>query len=150
MNEQQSIETARIELIEARMAIADLIYTYARNIRAGKGADCVALFTEQAVFEVREAPIGRREAHRTRARVVGHQAISEYLVGSASSDTRVCPMIHNLLIRVDGREAEGNCVMTAYVSTGQRLIGEYNDHFRVEGGWRFTSRVFTILGNMGS
>jgi hypothetical protein len=41
-------------------------------------------------------------------------------------------------------------VMTAYVSTGQRLIGEYNDHFRVEGGWRFTSRVFTILGNMGS
>jgi SnoaL-like domain len=150
MNEKQPRETARIELIEDRAAIADLIYTYARNIRAGNGADCVKLFTEHAVFEVREAPLGSREAHRTRARLVGHQMITDYLVGSASSETRVCPMIHNLLIRVDGSEAEGNCVMTAYVSSGQRLIGEYNDHFRHEGDWRFSSRIFTILGDMRS
>jgi hypothetical protein len=150
MSEKQLYETTRIELIEARAAIADLIHTYARNIRCGNGTDCVELFTEQAIFEVREAPLGSREAHRTRARLVGHQAIRDYLVRSASADTRVCPMIHNLLIRVNGREAEGDCVMTAYVSNGQRLIGEYNDHFQSEGSWRFSSRVFTILGDMGS
>ena len=152
MNSKQTTatDTARIELIEARAAIADLVHTYARNIRAGCGADCVKLFTEQAVFEVREAPLASRETHRTRARVVGHQEIMGYLVGSASSDVRVCPMIHNLLIRVDGREAESDCVMTAYVSNGQRLVGEYQDQFRHDGGWRFSSRVFTILGGMGS
>ena len=143
-----SDEIARIERLEARAAIADLVYEYALNIRSGKGAECVKLFTEDAVFEVREAPLGRANAARTRAKLAGHEAISIYLARSASSEseTRVCPMIHNLLIRVDGSHAESSCAMTAQVSNGQTLLGEYQDRYRYEEGWRFSSRVFTILG----
>jgi hypothetical protein len=142
-------EMARIALIEARAAIGDIVYGYARNIRAGKGADCVELFTEDAIFEVREAPLGSHSAGQARAKLAGHDAILRYLVHNASSQTRVCPMIHNLLIRVDGREASSDCVMTALVSTGQRLFGEYQDRFRYEDRWRFSSRVFTILAEFG-
>jgi hypothetical protein len=142
-------ETARIELLEARAAIADLVYSYALNIRAGNGADCVKFFTEDAVFEVREAFLGGRGIERTRAKLAGHVAILAYVARSAASETRVCPMINNLIIHVSGQEAKSNCVMMAFVSNGQRLIGEYQDSYRYESSWRFSSRVFTILGEFG-
>lgn len=130
------------------MAIADLVHGYARNIREGRGADCLTLFTRDAVFEVRDAPLGSAEAPRTRARLEGHDAILAYLTNSASAETRVCPMIHNLLIEVNGPEAKSNSVMRAIVSTGQGLFGEYHDGFRYEDRWLFSSRVFTILGDL--
>lgn len=141
-------EASRLELIEARIAIADLVHTYARNIRAGKGGDCLALFTEDGVFEVREAPLGSSGAPHTRTRLEGHDAILAYLTNGASSEVRVCPMIHNLLIQVNGREAESSSVMRAIVSNGQGLFGEYQDRFRYEDRWLFSSRVFTILGDL--
>jgi hypothetical protein len=139
-----------MEPLAARAAIADLIHTYARNIRAGRGADCVQLFTADAVFEVRQAPLGNSDAVLTRAKIAGHEALSNYLVG-ATGDARVCPLIHNLLIEVDGREALSNCVMTSLVwPSGQQLMGEYQDSFRFETrtGWRFSSRVFTIFSDL--
>ena len=135
------------ELLDARAAIADLVHTYALYIRAGNGAECVKLFTADAVFEVREAPLGRRGAARSRSRLTGHDAISNYLARASESDTQVCPLIHNLLIRVDGREATSSCVMTSFVwPSGQQFIGEYEDSYKYETTWRFTSRVFTMLG----
>lgn len=133
--------------LDARAAITDLVYTYALNIRAGNGAECVKLFTADGVFEVREAPLGGRGAGRTRSRLTGHDAIASYLARASGSDTRVCPLIHNLLIHVDGPEATSNCVMTSFVwPSGQQFIGEYQDSYRYETGWRFTSRLFTMLG----
>ncbi len=140
---------ARLALIEARAAIEDLVYAYARNIRAGKGGDCAELFTKDAVFEIREAPLDGHAVGRVRAKLAGHDAILGYLVQSVSSTRRICPMIHNLLIRVNGQEASSDCVMTAFVSNGQRLVGEYQDRFRYEGSWRFSSRGFTILSEFG-
>jgi hypothetical protein len=138
-----------MEVLAARAAIADLVYTYALNIRAGNGADCVRLFTQDGVFEVREASLGNRDAARTRSRLTGHDAISSYLVRAAGSEHRVCPMIHNLLIQVNGGEATSNCVMTSLVwPSGQQLLGEYHDTYRFETGWRFSSRVFTILSEL--
>jgi hypothetical protein len=142
-------EMARIELLEARTAIAELVYSYALNIRAGHGADCVKLFTEDAFFEVREALLCNRGVNRTRVKLTGHDAILSYLAHGTTSETRVCPMIANLIIHVNGQEANSNCVMTAFVSNGQQLIGEYQDSYRYEVGWRFSSRVFTILGEFG-
>jgi hypothetical protein len=139
-----------MEPLAARTAIADLIHTYARNIRAGRGADCVPLFTADAVFEVREAPLGSSEAVRTRLKLTGHAALSNYLV-RATGDARVCPLIHNLLIEVTGHEAVSNCVMTSLVwPSGQPLMGEYHDSFRFESGtlWRFSSRLFTIFSDL--
>jgi len=136
------------ETLDTRAAIADLVHTYALYIRTGNGAECVRLFTADAVFEVREAPPGRRGAARSRSRVTGHEAISSYLArASGASDTRVCPLIHNLLIRVDGREATSSCIMTSFVwPSGQQFIGEYEDSYKYETTWLFTSRVFTMLG----
>ena len=133
--------------LDARAAIADLVHTYALYIRAGKGAECVKLFTADAVFEVREAPLSSRSAARSRSRLTGHEAISSYLARASGSDTQVCPLIHNLLIRVDGREATSSCIMTSFVwPSGQQFIGEYEDSYKHETTWRFTSRVFTMLG----
>ena len=133
--------------LEARAAIADLVHGYARNIRAGRPEECGALFTSDAVFETRDAPLGRREPPRTRSRLEGRESIVAYLAHGASGDTRVCPMIHNLMIEVNGREAKSDCVMEAIVSNGMTLFGEYHDRFRIEdGGWRFSSRLFNIFG----
>jgi SnoaL-like protein len=134
-------------VLAARAAIADVVYTYARNIRAGRGADCLSLFTKDGVFEIRDQLLGSSEPPSIRARLEGHDAILAYLTSSASGDTRVCPMIHNLLIEVNGNEAESSSVMTALVSNGQSLFGEYQDRFRFEDGWRFSSRTFTIMGD---
>jgi hypothetical protein len=139
-----------MEPLAARAAIADLIHTYARNVRAGRGADCVQLFTADAVFEVREVSLGGSDAVRTRSKIAGHEELSHYLV-RATGESRVCPLIHNLLIEVDGHEAVSNCVMTSLVwPSGQQLMGEYQDSFRFETGtdWRFSSRVFTIFNDL--
>src|SRR4051794_39734077 len=115
-----------MDVLDARAAIADLVYTYAFNIRAANGAACMKLFTEDAVFEVREASLANRDNARTRSRVTGHEAISSYLARAAGSENRVCPLIHNLLIQVNGREATSNCVMTSIVfPSGQQMLGEY-------------------------
>jgi hypothetical protein len=143
----ESILPPEPAVLAARAAIADVVYTYARNIRAGRGADCLSLFTRDGVFEIRDQLLGSSEPPSVRARLEGHDAILAYLTSSASGDTRVCPMIHNLLIEVKGNEAASSSVMTALVSNGQSLFGEYLDRFRFEDGWRFSSRTFTIMGD---
>jgi hypothetical protein len=135
------------ELLEARAAIADLVHTYALHIRHANGAECVNLFTANGVFEVREARLDRPGIARTRAKLTGHEEIKSYLARTAASETRVCPVISNLIIQVSGVEASSTCVMTSLVwSTGQQIVGEYADSYRYDNGWRFDSRVFTILG----
>jgi hypothetical protein len=134
-------------LLAARAAIEDLVHTYALNIRTGSGAECAQLFTEDAVFEVREARVGSSEPGRTRSRLTGRHAITTYVARTGAPETRLCPLIHNLLIQVRGHEASSTCVMTSLVwASGKQLIGEYQDSYRYETAWRFSSRIFTILG----
>ena len=72
--------------------------------------------------------------------------IRDYIVEKAGSDILVCPLIHNLLIEVDGETARSSCVMTSRTwPSGYELIGEYRDTFRYESGWLFQSRIFTIF-----
>jgi len=134
--------------LEARAAIADLVHGYARNIRGGKGADCASLFTSDGVFEIRDAPLGSSEAPTVRTRLEGQEAIRAYLTGGAASEVRVCPMIHNLMIQVDGGQASSDCVMEAITSNGLRMFGEYHDRYLYEDGWRFVSRIYTIFGQI--
>jgi hypothetical protein len=139
-------ETTRLAGLEARAAVADLVHRYALNIREGKGAACGKLFTEDAVFEVREAPAFGSATCRTRSRVAGREAIAAYVSKSATPDARVCPLISNLIIHIDATKAQSSCVMTTLVVPGgQQILGEYHDTFRYEDGWRFSSRTFTII-----
>lgn len=135
--------THRAELLDAKAAIADLVHTYALNIRARRGAACADLFTDDAVFETRRAD----PEERTMNRLEGRDAIVAYLAKTTQGETRMCPMIHNLLIAVDGARATSNCVMAAVaLPGGTELIGEYQDAYRFEdGAWRFTARTYTIL-----
>jgi hypothetical protein len=135
------------ELLEARAAIADLVHTYAKHVREGNGVACGDLFTADAVFEVREALIGHEATARTRSKLMGREAIMSYVARTAAPEARVCPLIHNLLIQINGREATSTCVMTSLVwSSGRQIVGEYQDSYRNETGWRFASRIFTIIG----
>lgn len=136
-------------MLDARQAIADLVHTYALKVRRGQGADCAELFTDDAVFEVRQATPGADDAGHTRTRLSGRDAVAAYIARASSAETRVCPMIHNLLIQVSGDEAASNCLMTSVVwPGGQQMIGEYEDRYRYENGWRFSSRVFTVFGEI--
>jgi len=137
----------QVEMLEARAAIADLVHTYALNIRRGNGADCAALFTEDAVFEIGDAMLDGRNPVQVRTSLKGRDVIRAYLVRAAGSGVRVYPMIHNLLIEVEGWRATSSCLMTGRVSKGQGVFGEYRDSFQFDKGWRFSARVFTILSS---
>jgi hypothetical protein len=144
------IDAARIELLEARAAVADVVHGYAFNIRSGNAAACEHLFTLDAVFEVRERSVGSGIT-RTRSRLSGRSAIMTYLTDGAASQIRLCPLIQNLIIRVNGREATSTCAMIAFVLPhGKGILGEYDDSFRREDDWRFASRIYTILGEVST
>jgi hypothetical protein len=144
--EVQASVADRIELIEARASIEDLVHRYARCVRTGNAEDCANLFTQEATFEVREVNPGDPNSLRTRSTLQGRDAIVNYLNHGGAGGGSVCPLISNLLIQVAGREATSNCVMTALVwASGQSIVGEYLDTYRYDNGWRFTSRIYTIF-----
>jgi hypothetical protein len=141
---------ARIELLEARAAVADVVHGYAFNIRSGNASACDQLFTLDAVFEVRERSVGAGIT-RTRSRLSGRPAIMGYLTDGAASQIRLCPLIQNLIVRVNGREATSTSAMLAFVlPNGKGILGEYDDSFRREDEWRFSSRIYTILGEVSA
>jgi SnoaL-like domain len=140
---------ARLTLLESRAAIADVVHGYAFNIRSGNAAACEQLFTEDAVFEVRER--GGGGITQLRSKLTSRSAIIAYLTEGSSSLIRLCPLIQNLMVRVNGREATSTSAMIAYVlPNGKGIIGEYEDNFRYEERWRFCYRIYTILGEVSN
>lgn len=137
--------TDRLDQLESRIAIADLIHRYALNVRVGKGGENAKLFTEDGAFETRDGIPGQRDAP-ARYRLEGRAAIGEY-VGRQTSGTTVCPTIHNLIIDLDGDTATSTSVMIGpMLGTDKSVMGEYLDTFRRDGEWLFVSRIFTIFG----
>jgi hypothetical protein len=140
---------ARIEKLEARTAVADVVHGYAFNIRTGNAFACEQLFTEDAVFEVRERTGGG--ITQTRSKLKGRSAIMAYLTDGAASQIRLCPLIQNLIVRVSGREATSTSTMIAFVlPNGKGILGEYEDSFRREDDWRFSSRIYTVLRDVAA
>jgi hypothetical protein len=134
--------TVEVDVPQARTAIADLVHTYALNVRMRRGEACADLFTDDAVFETQRLDPDLR----TLIRLEGRQDIAAYLSKATQGETRVCPMIHNLLITVEGPKASSNCLMAALaLPAGTELIGEYRDTYRFDGVWRFASRTYTVL-----
>lgn len=127
-----------------RTEIADLIHTYALHIREGNGRNCSHLFDDDAVFEMYDADA---EGFRSlRKRIEGRDAIIGHISGSSGPAARVCPLIHNLVIRIDGDRAESACTMTGVaIPGGSDFVGAYQDTLRWDGSWRFTKRAHTTL-----
>jgi len=135
----------RITLIEIRAAIADVVHGYARAIRHSRPADAAALFTEDGIFETRDGLPGQTDAV-VRFRHEGRAQFLAYLTKGDGASVTMCPMIHNLMIDVDGQTARASSVMMGQaLGTSHITLGEYQDSFRYEGKWLFSSRRSSMM-----
>ncbi|MDR2856839.1 MAG: nuclear transport factor 2 family protein [Novosphingobium sp.] len=140
----------RIDHVEARFEIADLIHSYARYIRRDEPENVAQLFLPDGSFEIRDGHPDRpdytvRSLHKSRSE------INEHLAPNKGKPHPV-PLIRNLIVEVDGDTAVANCVMDATIyGTAHRIQGEYRDHCRrVDGRWYFKSRIYTIYAGASS
>lgn len=140
----------RIDAVESRLAIAELVHRYARFVRYDQAEQASTLFTEDGTFEVRDGHPDKPE-FTVRSRQEGRAAIAASL-GRGKGGPHPVPLIHNLIVELDGDSATGNCVMEGQIfGTGQGVFGEYRDALRrADGQWLFAARVFTIFGGAGS
>lgn len=138
----------RIAAIEDREAIADLILRHAEHIRSGTEAGAGDLFLPDAIYELGRIDPERPGEVVITDRIEGVAAIVGSKDEVAGEDERLCPMIHNIRIVLDGDRATSICVsMTTLWPTGMNFIGEYRDRFaRVDGVWRFATRAFIGFG----
>ena len=136
---------SRVAWLTARAEITDLVHRYAHAVREGDGGAFAGLFTEDATFEVLERVAGQAET-ASRMKIAGGEAVASHLATSIASAGDLCPLIHNLLIDLNGDEASSRCVMVGAAGAGVgRFMGAYQDRYRRgPDGWRFTARIFTI------
>ncbi|MFT4027226.1 MAG: nuclear transport factor 2 family protein [Novosphingobium sp.] len=131
---------------EDRTAVTDLIHRYALHIRSGEPGECAGLFTEDGAFEVRQRDPFDPASLETRSRVTGRDGVAGYVGASGGASLRMVPMIHNVLVELDGDQAKASSLMVGrqWPSTRETL-GEYADSFRrVDGRWYFSERIYTI------
>lgn len=141
------IATSEIVRIIERAAIEDMVHLYAKNVRDGRGMSCGELFTLDAVFEVRQAPVFGSASYIIRSKILGREAISAHIARSAGHELQICPAISNLMVALNGSAAVSTCLMTNLASAnGSQTLGEYHDAYRKRGGrWLFSERIFTIV-----
>ena len=135
----------RVDRLESRAAIEELIHAYARCIRRDLPEEAPLLFLPDGAFEIRDGhPHG--QAHEVRARLEGREQIHAYLL-QGKGKAHPIPLIHNLIVEIDGDSATANCVMEAQIyGTQHKVVGEYRDTFRrVDGKWFFALRTYTIF-----
>ncbi len=144
----RNIVDEMLGLLSAKAAIADLVHTYALNIRNQNHTACANLFTADVTFTVRGADPMQPESLATRSHANGRDQVMAHIAGSTSK-ARVFPAIHNLLITLDGNCASATSLMIATVFPGgSEILGEYEDQFRRDNGkWLFSSRCYTIFSS---
>lgn len=132
-------------LIESRNQITDLVHRYAYNVRHRLMHGAEDLFCPDVEFVVRERKMGAGSEPTVRSHVIGRAETLEY-IQRGSATLALCPLIHNLLIEVDGLSARSTCIMENRTWPPiPGLIGEYNDAFRFEDRWRFAARMYTMF-----
>jgi hypothetical protein len=144
MAEPTDIEE-RLDRVESRFAIADLVHTYARHVRYDEPEELGGLFTEDGVFEVRDGHPDRPE-FALRNCYDGREAIHAHFAGNKGKPHPI-PLIRNLIIELDGDTARSTCVMDGRIY-GSDIYnqGEYRDEYRrIDGRWYFSHRIYTIF-----
>jgi len=134
-----------LQTLVDKAEIADVVHTYALNIRNRSPELNAGLFTENGSFEVRDADPMVPSSLTTRSRGDGLEEVIKS-ASSSSASGRVFPAIHNLLVTLNGETASATSLMIAtFFPGGRELLGEYEDHLvREDGVWKFTSRCYTI------
>ena len=121
--------------LAAREEIRDLIATYAHRVTHGRSV--ADLFTDDGAYIHRRSRDAEPEVKRGRAELDAHYIDRPDNVGN------VTPMIHNLLLSVNGDEARGICSIELRIWAGDGVMasGYYEDRFRREDGrWKFVER----------
>lgn len=140
----------RLARLEAKDAIAQTIYRYARSIDYGQQDDWLDCFVDDGVFEVR-SPVastlvfaGRAELTRmvhghTKAPERWHKHIVTQIDAQPSGGDDA--ISHAYILRVD-RDDDDRNVPKIWV------FGQYLDKLRLcsDGKWRFTHRVIELEG----
>jgi hypothetical protein len=142
---------ARIAELEDKVAITALIHRYALCIRMRDKAACQALLCDDAWFELRHVDPEDPAADSLVTRLEGSAAMVGGYDSEAGAANSVWPMIHNIDVVVDGNRARALCVMASAIwPVGQQFVGEYHDELvRTEAGWRFASRTYRLIGEVG-
>lgn len=130
-----------------RLDIADLVHRYAFYVRNRQAALCADLFSDDAVFEIREVDPLEASGVTVRQVLNGRRAIGDYVTKTEASSLRICPLIFNLLVEVKGSTAVSNAMMQSRTwPAGHEVIGQYDDSFvQHQAEWVFQSRIFTIF-----
>ena len=135
----------RLDRLESRLDIAELIHAYARCIRYDRPEEVGALFTEDGCFELRD---GHPDSDRfeVKYRHEGRAAIHASMTANKGSAHPV-PLLHNIIVQVSGDTGSSTAVMNATIyGTSHAFMGEYRDSFRrVDGKWLFAERIFTMF-----
>ncbi|MCJ2186871.1 nuclear transport factor 2 family protein [Novosphingobium beihaiensis] len=139
----EALET-RLDRLEAQAAIAGLIHVYAQAVRRDEPEKVAALFVPEGTFEVRSGHPDKAE-FTVRTRFESPGALVTFLVSQKGGPHPV-PLIHNLMIAVEGDRATANAMMAAPVyGTDKEVLGEYHDSFERRGGqWLFSARIYTV------
>jgi hypothetical protein len=138
--------SAVLDRLEAQGAIADLVHAYALAIRREAYEDVAGLFAPGGTFEVHSGQ--PNEAETTPRQIYASvDELVAFLVAGRGRPGPV-PLVHNLVIEVDGDTASANAVMIARIlGTGDEILGEYFDRFlRVDGRWLFAGRKYVVWG----
>ena len=101
-----------LQSLSDKAEIADLVHTYAFNIRNRRPELNAQLFTASASFEVRDADPMVPSSLTSRSRAEGLDEVMKS-VGSSSASGRVFPAIHNLIIALKGETASATLVSSA-------------------------------------
>ena len=135
----------RLDEAESRQAIAELIHAYARFIRRDEPDQVHTLFTADGTFELREGHPDKAEFD-VKYRLEGRESVRAQMSHNKGNAHPV-PLIHNLIVEIDGDGAAATCVMEGKIyGTSHGIFGEYHDRFRREHGkWLFAARIFTLF-----
>lgn len=150
MPDTAGVDFDRLERIEARSAVADLIHRYAQLVRYDRGEETADLYVIDGIFEVRRGSPDKPK-FAVQSRIEGREAIRAFLLPGKGKPHPV-PLVCNILVEVDGDTASATCVMQARMSEGEGgFWGEYHDTCaRIDGRWYFTSRTYTIFTDEAS
>ncbi|MCT2398189.1 nuclear transport factor 2 family protein [Novosphingobium mangrovi (ex Huang et al. 2023)] len=137
---------ARLDRIEAQTAVADLVHEYARAVRRDEPEKVASLFVPEGTFEVRSGHPDKAE-FSVRSRFESPDALVAFLVTQKGGPHPI-PLIHNLMVEVEGDRATANSMMAAPIyGTDKEVFGEYHDSFeRRDGTWLFSRRIYTVFG----
>jgi hypothetical protein len=132
---------AKVQELADREEIRDLIAAYAHRVAHGlSNAD---LFTDDGAY------IQTRPSDPEPVVVRGREALDEHYAERPDSVGVATPLIHNVLLEIDGDEARGICSIELRIrgdGPGVYANGYYRDRLRREGGrWKFVERAPTFF-----